>query len=273
MGTSSITVESEASITTTVTVEDATVEIHERLDPIVGTLRLSLDSVPESRLGEGSVTLEILQGVLFLQERAVVTASVVFKDGRRSIIQNPSELALSSSNSSIVSISDGNIITGENEGEASITVVWTNPECGSEILTDEVAVMVIVDESRPTFVPNEVTTSVPEDSPLGHTIHIVTAVIQDQSGRTDETSSDVQYRFKDGINHGGLFSLGPTSGELVLNGKLDREATDSYTLLIEATNSAQRRAEQGEQNTVDNSQDNTTTSFNIALLTVSTSKN
>ena len=275
------------SLVTTVTVEDTDVGIH-RLDPIVGTLRLSLDSVPESRLGEGLASLQILRGVLFLQERAVVTASVVFKDGHRSLIQNPLELVVNSLNSSVVSVSEGNILVGESEGEAVIGVAWINPACGAEILSEEVTVRVIVDDSRPTFVPNELTAPVPEDS-LGQIIHVVTAVLQDDSGRIDQTTSDIQYRFKDGFNFNGLFALDATSGELELNGRLDREDTDSYTLLIEATNGAQRRAEQGEEEEEVNngsgdgdssgsgggllvpgpSPDNANISLNIAVLTVS----
>ena len=276
------------SLVTTVTVEDTPVEIH-RLDPVVGTLRLSLDSVPQSRLGEGSVTLQIVGGVLFLQERAVVTASVVFKDGHRSVVQNSMEISVNSSNSSVVSVTAGHVLTGESEGEALIRVSWTNPDCGAEILTAEVVVTVVVDESRPTFVPNELTAHVPEDSPIGHNIIVVSAVIQDESGRIDESASDVQYRFKDGLNFDGLFSLDPTSGELQLNGRLDRETVDSYTLSIEATNSAQRRAEQGEEEkegtvgngsgdgsgsdggmlTPDPTPDTANISLNIAVLTVS----
>ena len=269
------------SLVTTVTVEDVAVGIH-RLDPIVGTLRLSLDSVPESRLGEGLALLQILRGVLFLQERAVVTASVVFKDGHRSLIQNPLELVVNSSNSSVVSVSKGNILVGESEGEAVIGVAWINP-CGAEILSEDVTVRVIADDSRPTFVPKELTTPVPEDSPLGH-IHVVTAVLKDDSERIDATTSDIQYRFKDGFNFNGLFALDATSGELVLNGRLDREDMDSYTLLIEATNGAQRRAEQGEEEkevgsggsgsgggllTPGPSPDSANISLNIAVLTVS----
>jgi hypothetical protein len=274
------------SLVTTVTVEDTAVGIH-RLDPIVGTLRLSLDSVPKSRLGEGLASLQILRGVLFLQERAVVTASVVFKDGHRSLIQNPLELVVNSLNSSVVSVSEGNILVGESEGEAVIGVAWINPACGAEILSEEVTVRVIVDDSRPTFVPNELTAPVPEDS-LGQIIHVVTAVLQDDSGRIDQTTSDIQYRFKDGFNFNGLFALDATSGELELNGRLDREDTDSYTLLIEATNGAQRRAEQGEEEEEVNngsgdgdssgsgggllipgpSPDNANISLNIAVLTL-----
>ena len=287
-GESNITLELNptGSLVTTVSVEVTPVEI-QKLDPIVGTLRLSLDSIPQSRLEQGLVTLQVLDGVLFAQEKAVVTASLVFKDGHRSLIPNAQELALSTSNSSVVSISEGNVLTGESEGEATITVSWINPLCGSEILTTDVMVSVVIDDTRPTFVESELTAHVPEDSPIGHNIIVVMAIVQDESGRIDDTASDVQYRFRDGFNFFGLFSLDPASGELVLNGQLDREAVESYTLYIEATDSAQRRAEQGEGEdkeqgtmgsgsgsgdgllTPDPTPDTVNISLNIAVLTVS----
>ena len=240
----SLSLNPDGSLVTTVLVEDTSVEIH-KLDPIIGTLRLSLDSTPQSRLEQGSVELQILKGVLFAQERAVVTASIVFKDGHRSIIRDPQDLSLNTSNSSVVSVRDGNVLVGESEGVSVVSVAWTNSLCGVEILTANVTVEVIVDDTRPTFVDNELSVNVPEDSSIGHTITVVMAIVQDDSGRIDDTASDVQYRFKDGFSHFGLFTLDPTSGELQLNGRLDRESVESYTLFVEATDSAQRRAEQG----------------------------
>ena len=275
-----------ATVSQSVTVVDSSVEIH-KLDPIVATLRLSLSSVPDSRLGQGSVTLEVLQGVLFVQEEAVVTASVVFKDGHRSLITDRNELIVTSSNSSIVSVT-GNVILGEKEGEAVVNITWVNPACNVEVLTAEVIVSVELDVSRPTFVPAAQTTEVPEDSPIGHTVTIVTAVVQDEVGGTGDQATDVQYHFLNGVNFDGLFSLDPTSGDVILNGRLDRETTTDYTLFVEATNSAQRRAEQGDSSDGDND-DNvsgsgsgsgemlmpgsvptpTNISLNIAVLTVS----
>lgn len=271
----------------TVVVTDTGVDIH-KLDPIVATLRLRLDSSPESRLEQGSVTLEVLRGILFVQEEAVVTASVVLRDGRRSLITNSSELSVSSSNSSIVSVTD-NILLGVSEGEAVINITWINAACDVGILSTEVAVTVKADICRPTFVPPSQTTTVPEDSPIGHKIVTISAVVQDDICSVEESATDTQYRFQNGFNFDGLFSLNPTSGELVLNGQLDRETTDLYVLLIEATNSAQRRAEQGireegegeGEDEVSGSgsgdggmitpdpTDNTTVSLNIAVLTVS----
>ena len=275
-----------------VRVDDNNVEIH-KLDPIVATLRLSLDSTLDSRLELGSVTLQVVHGVLFVQEEVVVTASVVFKDGHRSLITDPLELMVNSSNSSIVSVRAGNILSGEMEGEAVITVAWINPSCGVEVLRSEVALSVVVDESRPVFVPDSNTVYVPEDSPIAHNITVVTAIVQFDSGLDDRDSTDVQYRFRNGANFDGLFTLDPASGELVLNGKLDRETTVSYTLYIEATNSAQRRAEGGEEEEEDTEDvvsgsgegsggdgggvlmpeptpgGNTNISLNIAVLTVS----
>ena len=232
----------QGNISVSITVEENSVRAH-KLDPIVATLRLSLDSAPESRLEQGSVTLEVLHGVQFSREEAVVTASVVFADGHRSLVTNPAELVVNSSNSSIVSVS-GNTITGESEGEAVVMVTWINPACGDEVLSTEVVVTVLVDDSRPTFAPDSASTRVCEDSPIGYNITVVTATVD--NGLGDRGSTDVQYQFQNGMNFNGLFSLDQTSGELVLNGQLDRETTPTYTLFIEATNSAQRRAEGGD---------------------------
>ena len=231
------------SISQTITIEDNIIDIH-KLDPIVATLRLGLNSIPDSRLEQGSVTLEVLNGVLFVQEEAVVTASVVFKDGHRTLIEDPSELVVSSSNSSIVSV-NGNTLYGVVEGEATINITWLNPLCVMQIESAQVVVNVELDVSRPTFVPSTQTAVVPENSPIGHTVAVVMAVVQDEAGIEDR-ATDVQYRFQNGFNFDGLFSLDQTSGEVVLNGQLDRETTAWYMLMIEATNSAQRRAEQGD---------------------------
>ena len=273
-------------ISQTIEVTESSVEIH-KLDPIVATLRLSLDSVPDSRLDQGLVTLGVLQGVLFAQEETVVTASVVFKDGHRSLITDFNELIVTSSNSSIVSVT-GNVLLGEREGKAIINITWINPTCSIEVLSAEVLVNVELDVSRPTFIPAVQTTVVPEDSPIGYNVATITAVVQDRAGGVGDQATDVQYRFLNGFNFGGLFFLDPTSGEMRLNGQLDRETISTYTLLIEATNSAQRRAEQGDSPD-DNSDDivsgsgsgsgdllipvptstPTNISFNIAVLTVS----
>lgn len=235
---------SEPAVNLAITVDDGSIEIH-KLDPIVATLRLSLDSIPDSRLEQGSVTLEVLQGVLFVQEEAIVSASIIFKDGHRSLITDASELIVSSSNSSIVYVS-GTTLLGVIEGEAVINITWVNTACSVEVLSAEVVVSVELDVSRPTFVPAIQTADVPEDSPIGHEITVVMAIIQDEVSGAEDRATDVQYRFQNGHDFDGLFSLDPTSGEVILNGQLDRETTASYTLLIEATNSAQRRAEQGD---------------------------
>ena len=238
-GRSVVTLDIQPPLNVTVDVSSNNITVH-KLDPIVATLRLSLDSVPESRLEQGSVTL----GVLFLQEEVAVSASVVFTDGHRSLIRDPLELTINSSNSSIVSVSGG-IVRGESEGVAVVNITWVNPSCLSDVLSAEVVVIVIVDDSRPTFVPSEETAYVPENSPIGTNVATVQALVQTNSGDIRDTD-DVRYRFQNGLNFDGLFSLDPASGEVVLNGQLDRESISSYTLYIEATNSAQRRAEQGD---------------------------
>ena len=242
-GRSVVTLDIQPPLNVTVDVTSDNITVH-KLDPIVATLRLSLDSVPDSRLEQGSVMLQVLQGVLFLQEEVAVSASVIFTDGHRSLIRDPLELTINSSNASIVSVSGG-IVRGESEGVAVVNITWVNPSCLSDVLSAEVVVIVIVDDSRPTFVPSEETAYVPENSPIGTNVATVQALVQTNS-RDIRDTDDVRYRFQNGLNFDGLFSLDPASGELVLNGQLDRESISSYTLYIEATNSAQRRAEQGD---------------------------
>lgn len=241
-GVSDMLLDIQPPLIETVEVTDNDVPIH-KLDPILATLRLSLDSIPNSRLEQGLVTLQVLQGVLFLQEEIVVTASVVFEDGHRSLIRDPLEFLINSSNSSIVSVT-GNILRGENEGQTVVNISWVNPSCDVEVLSAEVVVTVIVDDARPTFVPSEQTAYVPENSEIGHNVATVQALVQSTAGEIE--TNDVQYRFQNGLNFDGLFSLDAASGSVILNGQLDRENIDSYTLYIEATNSAQRRAEQGD---------------------------
>lgn len=213
-----------------------------KLDPIVATLGLSLDSLPVSRLASSTVALEILKGSLSVQEEAVVTATAILEDGRRVLIDDPSKLVINTSNSSIVAVVNNKVV-GVDVGVAFINVSWLN-SCEEVITTETVEVVVSIDLSQPMFVPDTQTVQVPEDSPIGFPVAVVAAILQAEDGQAG-SSPDVQYRFKNGQNFNGLFSLNPTSGEIHLNGQLDRESLDAYTLLVEATNSAQRRAEMG----------------------------
>ena len=217
--------------------EDASVGVR-KLDPVVNTLRLGLDSIPDSRLEPGPVTMEVVQGSLFVQEEAIVTASALLDDGRRLVINDASELVVTTSNSSVVSVS-GTTVVAEDVGVAYINVSWT--VCGSVLGSETIEIEVGLDLSQPVFVPDTQAAEVPEDSPIGHLITTVRATTE-----AGDEAEDVQYRFQNGINYNGLFLLDQTTGEVTLNGPLDRETVDSYVLLVEATNQAQRRAELGE---------------------------
>ena len=221
---------------TPITVEDATESVL-KLDPIVSTLTLGLDSIPGSRLELGQVTLEVVEGSLFVGQEAIVSASVLLEDGRRVVVRDSAELVVTSSNSSVVSVTQSTLLA-EEVGMASVNVSWF--VCGTVLQSRTVEIEVTLDLFRPVFVPDARRVVVPEDSAVGRSIVVVTATVQD----SDEVlSSDVQYRFQNGVSHSGLFLLDPSTGAVTLNGPLDRETTDSYLLLIEATNGAQRRAE------------------------------
>ena len=95
------------------------------IDPIVAALRLRDDpnSPPGSRLDQTGVVLEVLSGLFYLQERAEVTVSAVLENGRRIVVDDPTELGIQSSNDSIVSV-DGNFIVAEEVGVVELNVTW-----------------------------------------------------------------------------------------------------------------------------------------------------
>lgn len=237
-GTSFIELPASAVFSQPITVVNDTSVGVRKLDPVVTTLRLGLDSIPDSRLEPSPVTMEIVQGSLFVHEEAIVTASILLDDGRRVVISDGSELVVTTSNSSVVSAS-GTTLVAEDVGVAYINVSWT--VCGRVLESEIVEIEVGLDLSQPVFVPDTQTTEVPEDSPIGHLITTVTATTE-----AGDEAEDIQYRFQNGINYNGLFLLDQTTGEVTLNGPLDRETVDSYVLLVEATNQAQRRAELGD---------------------------
>ena len=221
---------------TPITVDDEAESVL-KLDPIISTLTLGLDSIPRSRLELGKVILEVMEGSLFVGQEAIVSASLVLEDGRRVVIRDSTELVVTTSNSSVVSVTQGTLLA-EEVGVTSVNISWII--CGAVLQSRVVEIEVILDLFRPVFIPEARRVVVPEDSTVGHSIAVVMATVQDSD---EALTSDVQYRFQNGISHGGLFLLDPSTGAVTLNGPLDRETTDSFLLLIEATNGAQRRAE------------------------------
>lgn len=189
-------------------VADDTVEIL-KLEPVVSSLRLTLNSSPESRLSLASVDLRVLSTLFYPQESVEVSASAVLVDGRRIVIANPAaELNISSSNNSIVSV-DGNFIVAEDNGVVEITVYWIS--CGDVIANAVVMVTVDLDENRPQFVPDTQQALVPENSPIGYSIATVVAADLDID---ENDTSDIRYRILNPDPFNGLFAVNDMTGEV-----------------------------------------------------------
>lgn len=205
-------------------------------------MRLSLTSEPaNSRLSQTDVTLEILSSLFFFQERAEVTVSVVLSNGRRVVINNPDELLIQSSNESIVSV-ENNFIVAEDVGTVELNITWV--VCGRILEQSIIEVTVDFDQHRPIFTMDIQDAMVIENSPIGTSITTIEACDMDFSNCYDERR-DTEYRFQDeSYSYGGLFALDQISGVLSVNGLIDRESRDRYTLIIEATDRQQRQAEQ-----------------------------
>ena len=243
-GTANIEIRSGSellAISDPITVADDVVSIL-KLHPVVSSLRLTLNSSPESRLSPGSVDLRVLSTLFYPQERVEVSASAVLVDGRRIVIANPAaELNISSSNDSIVSV-DGNFIMAEDNGVVEITVYWI--PCNDVIAGAVIMVTVELDENRPQFEPDTQQAFVPENSSIGYSITTVTATDLDLD---ESDTSDIRYRILNPDPFNGLFAVNDLTGEVTLNGNLDRETRDQYLLIIEATDRQQRLAEREDE--------------------------
>ena len=204
-----------------------------KLEPVVASLRLTADN-PASHLVAGSVSVEVLPGLFFAGEETEVTVSVILSDGRRLLITNPDEIDIQTSNSSIVSMGENNFIIAERSGSATLNVSWV--VCNNTLISALVDVTVQFDENRPTFNPERGQATVPENSNIGYSIFKVTATDEDGG-----IHAEIQYNIRDDPFNG-LFEIDPITGEVTLNGGLDRELKDTYLLRIEATDRQQRQA-------------------------------
>lgn len=212
------------------------------IDPVIAALRLREDpnNPPESRLGQTGVLLEVLSGLFYLQERAEVTVSALLENGRRIVIDDPTELDIQSSDDSIVSV-DGNFIVAKEVGVANLDVSWV--VCGRMLGRRRIEVAVEFAQNRPIFVNDTQVADIIESAEVGTVITTVQAV--DFDFENSNARPDTEYRFAgEADSHGGLFELDEITGELRLNGPLDRETRDRYVIVIEATDRDQRQAEQ-----------------------------
>lgn len=221
------------------------------IDPVLASLRLNLNNEPVSRLGEAEVTLEILSELFVTAEvteiipgffeSTEVTVSAILQNGRRIIITDPAELQLQSSNTSVLAV-DRNFVIPRRVGTAELNVTWI--VCETILGSSTIQIDVVFHDNIPIFANNLQTAGIIENSPLGASITTVFANDLDFVNE-DSARRDTEYRFRDDVStHGGLFLLDKITGVVSLNGPLDRETRDSYELRIEATDRAQRQAEQ-----------------------------
>lgn len=214
-----------------------------KIDPILASLRLDPTSIQAaSTLGETEISLEILSGLFFFEERSEVTVSVILENGHRFAITDPSEIQLQSSDSAILMV-DSNYVVARGVGTAELNVTWIT--CGMILGTSTIEITVEFNDHRPIFVNNPQIAQIVENSPLDAPVATVSANDLDFANNTNSARRDTEYRFADGSStHDGLFVLDKTTGVITLNGPLDREARDSYVIQVEATDRAQRLAEQ-----------------------------
>ena len=205
-----------------------------RLDPIVASLRISVIASPDTSTIPNYVSLEILSGIYYLEERTEVSLSVILSDGYRMLITDPSQIAITSSNET-VAIVNGNGVVGKSVGQTMLTVDWI--VCNAVFASETIVVEVSFDQHRPEFIPSQDNTVTPEDANIGYIVYTVQAIDQDSQ---DVHTDDILYNLILNDTHDGIFSIDQQTGEITVTGALDRETVDRYVLEIEATDQVQR---------------------------------
>jgi len=207
-----------------------------KLEPIVAALRLSHSDPAQDRLAITDVTLDIISRLFYPQERAEVTASVVLYDGRRVVISDPSLLMIRSSNESVVQV-ENNYIVANGSGNATLEVSFI--VCDMQLSTSMIEVSVQFDQHTPQFEPEIVDAEIIENSLMGS---VITQVVATDSDFAEGESTDTEYRLQEDL-YNGLFTVNARTGQLLLNGHIDRETRDVYEVVIEATDRVQRLIE------------------------------
>ena len=212
------------------------------IDPVLASIRLDPSGNQAVRVGETRVSLELLSGLFFLEETTEVSVSVVLDNGRRFVVTDPSEIVLQSSDESILAVRD-NFVIARGVGTATVTVTWM--VCGTILGMNTIEVSVEFSENRPLFGINIQAAGVFENSSPGTPIATVFANDLDFANSGSSSRRDTEYRFKN-LDESlvGLFALDKVTGLVSLTGPVDRETRDSYIVQIEATDRAQRQAEQ-----------------------------
>ena len=221
-----------------------------RLDPIVASIRLSVSASPDAKLIPSYVSLEILSGIYYLDERTEVSLSVVLADGYRMLITDPNEIEIISSNE-MVAVVDGNGVLGKAVGQTMLTVRWV--VCTNVMADKTIMVEVSFNEHRPEFSPTHDNVTTLENANIGHLVYTVEAIDQDSQ---DVHTDDILYNLINTFD--GKFSINEQTGEITVTGALDRETIASYLLEIEATDQVQR-----DQLDCQNNQPQTTPSTDI----------
>ena len=127
----------------------------------------------------------------------------------------------------VVSLDD----TVDYEASTSYKVVVTVADSGIPAQSSTVTLTVQVlpiNEDPPEFSPANLVISIPENSPIGYTVH--------ENNATDADAGDdgvITYSITSGDTD--KFAIDLSSGVITTSGELDRESVDNYVLEIQAT--------------------------------------
>ena len=205
-----------------------------RLDPAVASVRLSVTASPDAKSLPNDISMEVLPGIYYLEVLTEMTVSAVLSDGYRTLITDPSQIEVTSSNQTVAVVDSAtNGVIGRAVGKTMLTVTWR--VCGGVLATETIDVEVSFDQHRPEFNPTEGDTTVPEDAPVGYLVYTAVAIDQDSE---DIHSDDILYNLLD--TQGGKFSIDAQTGQIIVTGSLDRETIANYTLRVQATDQVQR---------------------------------
>ena len=198
-------------------------------------------TTPRPPLSSQTVFLTAQRELFFQGKIADVSIAALFGDGARMLVSR-SEVIIESLNNSVVDVresSDGAQVIAVDSGRGEfVNATWTT--CNTTIAVGLGLVDVAINVNKPVFVEERYEKELPEDSPIGTTIATVQAKDADSGGAIH---SDVQYRIVSG-NDEKKFEISPSTGVVRTIASLDRETTDEYVLVIEATDQAQRDEEQ-----------------------------
>lgn len=203
------------------------------IDPLVASVRITASQTNNSKSHPSQVSVDVLPDIYYVDVKTEVDLSVILSDGYRTQVTDPSEIKISSSNTTVATV-EGNSVTGRRVGKTVLTIEWL--VCGSVLASKDISVRVIVDQFRPEFNPTEGNITVSEDASIGDVVYIAMAVDRDV-----EQLQSVQYSLVN--DYEGTFTIDEVTGVVTVTGPLDREVIDSYVLRIRATDQVQRDCE------------------------------